>query len=264
MDSNNITDAYGVFSDGVQDLERWDFIEAERNNAEWLESRPNHSAQPLNQWSVWNIQLPKLKAQYLSGGDRRSLALFRALSLCGIFRLPMPPWCSAAVNHAYDLVSTQEERGWSDVFGQPNKGKQTAINRQRRDSIVPFIHEASERIESGAPVEKTLRDLSHIYGFSYEYGRARYYEQVNARPVSMEVTNRGVFQRETGKTELKLMPRINQVIEDYIELFEHEPPTPFGVSDEELERVLREHIDKGTPVADDFDWYSDLPPGATP
>lgn len=58
------------------------------------------------------------------------------------------------------------------------------------------------------------------------------------------------------------MNDLDQALEDYVELFQEEPPEPYGISDERLARVLREHVAKGEKIPEDFDWWGDLPDGA--
>lgn len=37
---------------------------------------------------------------------------------------------------------------------------------------------------------------------------------------------------------------------------------PFGVDEGRVAEILAEHLARGEPVPDDYDWYPDLPPGA--
>lgn len=55
---------------------------------------------------------------------------------------------------------------------------------------------------------------------------------------------------------------LDEAIEDYVELFQEEPLFPFGIDDDRLARVLQDHIKRGEPVPEDFDWWADLPDGA--
>lgn len=52
------------------------------------------------------------------------------------------------------------------------------------------------------------------------------------------------------------------VLEDYVELFQAEPPTPFGINDDRLAEVMDAAIRKGEPIPDDFDWWGALPSNA--
>lgn len=51
------------------------------------------------------------------------------------------------------------------------------------------------------------------------------------------------------------------VFADYEAEFKQPPPMPFGIALEELERVVAEHLGKGEPIPNDYDWY-DLPDDA--
>ena len=53
-----------------------------------------------------------------------------------------------------------------------------------------------------------------------------------------------------------------QAIKKYIEMFDATPPLLFGISEEELLRVVSKAIDEGKPIPEDYDWYWWLPKGA--
>lgn len=55
---------------------------------------------------------------------------------------------------------------------------------------------------------------------------------------------------------------LEAALEDYVELFNQEPPFPFGVTDEQMADVLREAVRKREPISDDYDWWGDLPDDA--
>jgi len=55
---------------------------------------------------------------------------------------------------------------------------------------------------------------------------------------------------------------VDEIFELYIETFNIHIPMPMSVCDEFLAQVLLEHIEKNTPVPNDYDWYKNLPPGA--
>lgn len=55
---------------------------------------------------------------------------------------------------------------------------------------------------------------------------------------------------------------LEDAIEDYVELFQAEPLTPLGIPPDKLAAVLRDHVRRGEPVPEEFDWWADLPDGA--
>lgn len=57
---------------------------------------------------------------------------------------------------------------------------------------------------------------------------------------------------------------LQELIEIYHQRFEKWPPiVAYGLSDEGYKDVLIMHLEKGSPIDESFDWYADLPPGAT-
>lgn len=46
--------------------------------------------------------------------------------------------------------------------------------------------------------------------------------------------------------------------EAYLELFKNDGPWIFGVPDTTMVRILRDHVKRGHPIPDDFNWYPDL------
>ncbi len=58
------------------------------------------------------------------------------------------------------------------------------------------------------------------------------------------------------------MSDINQVMDDYFDLFGEVPHPPFGVSDQQFIKQLSEAISTGKQLDENVDWYADLPPDA--
>lgn len=50
--------------------------------------------------------------------------------------------------------------------------------------------------------------------------------------------------------------------EAYFKAFGNGGPYPFGVSDRDLATALNAAVAAGKPIPADFDWYTDVPPGA--
>lgn len=48
----------------------------------------------------------------------------------------------------------------------------------------------------------------------------------------------------------------------YFDAFGNEGPYPYGFGDEFLGATLRAAVECGQPIADDFEWYPDLPNAA--
>lgn len=59
-----------------------------------------------------------------------------------------------------------------------------------------------------------------------------------------------------------MAPRLDAAIRAYVAAFDTPSPTPFGISDEYLAKVLERAVAKGRPIPDDFDWWRHLPPDA--
>ena len=58
------------------------------------------------------------------------------------------------------------------------------------------------------------------------------------------------------------MDEVMRAREEYFEAFGNDGPRPYGVSDKALVRELRAAVERGEPIPADFDWYTDVPPGA--
>lgn len=58
------------------------------------------------------------------------------------------------------------------------------------------------------------------------------------------------------------MNRLETAQAAYFAAFFVPAPQPWGVDDDRLAAVLEQAIAAGRPVADDFDWWASLPPGA--
>ena len=52
-----------------------------------------------------------------------------------------------------------------------------------------------------------------------------------------------------------------KILRDYFDTFGQFPPEPFGVDDDFYFKVLDDHIKKGEPVSDEFEWW-DIPDDA--
>jgi hypothetical protein len=56
--------------------------------------------------------------------------------------------------------------------------------------------------------------------------------------------------------------KIDDLIVQYTTKFGAYIPVPFGVPEEDLAKVIAEHIEKGKPIPEDYDFYSDVPADA--
>lgn len=56
--------------------------------------------------------------------------------------------------------------------------------------------------------------------------------------------------------------KIKDIVEGYEEKFNKPFPLPMGIELEDVLKVAEEHIKKGEPIPDDYDWYKDVPDDA--
>lgn len=50
--------------------------------------------------------------------------------------------------------------------------------------------------------------------------------------------------------------------QEYIDRFGVWPPTPMCVDESEILKQVKVALERGQPIPEDYDWYSQLPPGA--
>jgi hypothetical protein len=88
-------------------------------------------------------------------------ALFRVLTLCALFRRPLPEWASAAFISIYRAALAGEIRSWDDVFGRPwEQEKRGAQQRGVRTQswkweVWKLVHELHEG-EGKPPIDDAL------------------------------------------------------------------------------------------------------------
>ena len=58
------------------------------------------------------------------------------------------------------------------------------------------------------------------------------------------------------------MNRLETAQVAYLRAFGVMAPEPWGVDDDRIARVLEQAVATGRPVAESFDWWSDVPPNA--
>lgn len=58
------------------------------------------------------------------------------------------------------------------------------------------------------------------------------------------------------------MSRLETAQAAYVRAFGLPPPEPWGVNQDQVAQVLEQAVADGTPVAESFDWYPDMPPDA--
>lgn len=58
------------------------------------------------------------------------------------------------------------------------------------------------------------------------------------------------------------MSRIETAQAAYWRAFGRLPPEPWGVSDDAIAEALERAVAAGRQIADDFDWWADMPPDA--
>lgn len=58
------------------------------------------------------------------------------------------------------------------------------------------------------------------------------------------------------------MKSLDELAQEYMDMFGKHPPMPVNVLDSELAKVLSESIKVGKDLAYNYDWYADLPDDA--
>ena len=77
-------------------------------------------------------------------------ALFRVLTLCALFRRPLPEWAAAAFVLIYRVALAGEIRSWDDVFGRPweqekRRAQQRGVRTQSwKWELWKLVHELHE------------------------------------------------------------------------------------------------------------------------
>lgn len=192
--SNENYQRYGLLQGGIDQLEHWDSEDAQNADENWRKSGMK-GCSPLTQWATWHKLLPPLQAEYEAGD---STALFRAISYCHSYGLPLPHWCGKAVSVGLGKVERAEARGWDGVFGSPMKGRRLPDLKRERATRIPAVHTALESIDAGHPVEATLRQTANEYAISYELLRRWYFEHCKRYPITEELREDGYYRKRTG------------------------------------------------------------------
>jgi hypothetical protein len=187
---------FGHLQAAMDQIQSWSMDDATQRDAEWKDEG-NSETWPLHQWGIWHNWLPKWQKEWVAGDSK---ALIKAIASCGQYGLPLPHWCSAAMQTANKKLDLLEARNWSDIFPEPYKGRRIHDLRRKATTKIPAVKEVLDLRErpEPVPIEKALMEVSSRYAVSMEKLRDWYYEFLKEFPVTEAITEKGRIKYETG------------------------------------------------------------------
>jgi hypothetical protein len=187
---------YGHLQNAIDDIESWSMDDATQRDEEW-KKEGNSDTWPLHQWGIWHNWIPRLQKQWEDGDSK---ALIKAIASCGQYGLPLPEWCSKAMQEASKKIESLEARTWSDIFPEPHKGRRMHDLRREAATKIPAVKEVLDLRERAEPVEilEALTEVSSRYAVSMEKLREWYYEFLKKFPITEILTEHGRIKYQTG------------------------------------------------------------------
>ena len=125
-----------------------------------------------------------------------------AIDCCGRFRLPLPPWCSAAISNSVGKVQSFTARTWDDALGAAHKkGARLPNLRSEYKNKIPAVAQLLELLESENPItlDAAKEKVSKEYPISVDLLERWFYEFRDKFSVTEEVTTQGSIFHPTGK-----------------------------------------------------------------
>ena len=187
---------FGHLQAAMDEIEAWSADEAYQQDEEWKKNG-NADTWPLHQWGIWHNWLPKLQKEWVDGDSK---ALMKAIACCGQYGLPLPHWCTAAMQTAVKKLDSLEVRNWSEIFPEPYKGRRMHDLRREASTKIPAVKEVLDLRErpDQIGIEEALTQVADRYAVSMEKLREWYYEFLKEFPVTEILTEKGRIKYQTG------------------------------------------------------------------